>query len=73
MIGDLLPVGLGEFKPALLDELEQIPGDVDYLEIHPEFGVLVFEGVVAMRRRNQDFLHAMIDKILDVFPGQASE
>ncbi len=46
---------------------------MNHLKVHLEFGILVFEGMVAMRGRNQDFLHPMIDKGLDVFPGQAFE
>jgi heterodisulfide reductase subunit C len=34
-----------------------------------DFGILVFEGVIAMRGRNKNFLHPIIDKSFDVFPG----
>ena len=46
---------------------------MNHLKVHHKFGVLVFEGMVAMRGRNKDFLHPIIDKSFDVFPGQAFE
>src|SRR4030042_2950631 len=44
-----------------------------HLEVHHKFGILVLEGMVAMRGRNKDFLPPVIDKSLDIFSGQASE
>ena len=38
-----------------------------------ELGVLVLEGVVAVRRRDQDLLDAVVDEVLDVLLGQALE
>jgi hypothetical protein len=42
---------------------------MDYLKAGLEFGILVFEGVKAMRGRKKDLLHPMFDKSFDVFPG----
>ena len=56
-----------------MNELEQILGDVNHLKVHLEFGIFVLEGVVAMRRGNEDLLHSIVDKSLDVFLGQALE
>ena len=71
MISHFLPIRLGEPKPSILNKLGYILGDMNHLKVHFEFGILVFEGMVAMRRRNKDFLDAIIDKSFDVFPGQA--
>ena len=60
-------------RASLLDELEQILGDVDHLEVHPELRVLVLEGVVAVGRGDQDLLHAVVDEGLDVLSGQLLE
>ena len=46
---------------------------MDHLEAHLELRILVLEGVVAMRGRNKDLLHAIVDKRLDVFLGQFFE
>ena len=62
-----------KLKPSLIHQLEQILGDMNHLKVHPEFRILVLEGVVAMRGRNKDFLHPIIDKGFDVFLGQAFE
>ncbi|GAJ20542.1 unnamed protein product [marine sediment metagenome] len=69
MISNFLTILLGELKPTLINKLEQILGDMNYLKVDLKFGILVFEGVVAMGRRNKDFLHPIIDKGFDVFPG----
>ena len=62
-----------DVKLSLVDKLGEILGDVDDLEVHLEFRVLVLEGVVAMGGRDKDFLHAMVDKGLDVLLGQFLE
>jgi hypothetical protein len=46
---------------------------MDHFKGHPKFGILVFEGVIAVGGIHNDFFHAMIDEGLDVFPGQALE
>ena len=46
---------------------------MDHLEVHHEFRIFVFEGVVAMGGRNKDLLHPIIDKGFDVFLGQSFE
>jgi len=48
---------------------EEILGAMDHLEVHFELRILVLEGVVAMRGRNKDLLHAMVDKRFDIFLG----
>jgi len=42
---------------------------MNHLEVHLKFGILVLEGVVAMRGRKKDFLHPIFDKSFDVFSG----
>jgi hypothetical protein len=46
---------------------------MNHLEVYPEFGVLVLEAMVAMRGRDKDFFHPIIDKRFDIFLGQAFE
>jgi hypothetical protein len=46
---------------------------MNHLKVHPKFRILVFEGVVAMRGGNKNFLDPMIDKRFDVCAGQAFE
>jgi hypothetical protein len=46
---------------------------MDHFKVHPKFGILVFERVVAVRGRNKDFLHPIFDKGFDIFSGQAFE
>ena len=43
------------------------------LEVHHKFGILVFIGVVTMRGRDQNFFHAIVDKVFNVFTGQIFE
>jgi len=73
MVGDLLPVLLGNGKPPLVEELEQVLGDVDHLEVHHELGILVLEGMVAMGGLNKYLLYPVIDKGLDVLFRQLLE
>ena len=67
-----LPYSLRDLRLPFVDQLEQILGDMDDLEVHLELGILVLEGVVAMGGRDQDLLHPVVDKGLDVLLGQAS-
>ena len=46
---------------------------MDDLEVHLELRVLVLEGMVAMGRGDKDLLHPVVDKGLDVLPGQLLE
>jgi hypothetical protein len=43
------------------------------LKIHHKFRVFVFKGMVAMGGGNKDFLDTIINKVFDVFLGQALE
>src|SRR3989304_5507277 len=73
VIGDFLSVLPDGFQPAGLHQLGQQLGDVNDFEIDAEFRIFVLEAVIAMRGRNQDFLDAAVDEILDVFLGQMFE
>jgi len=46
---------------------------MDHLEIHPELRVFVLEGMVAVGGGHEDLLYTVLDKGLDVFPGQLLE
>jgi hypothetical protein len=73
VISDLLPIFLGGFEPPFVNELGKILGGMDHLKVHLELGIFILEGVVAVRRRNENFLHSVFDKRLDVLPSQAFE
>ena len=73
MISNFLPVLFRQFKLSVVNELEQILGDMNHVKVDLELGILVFEGVVAMGGGNEDFIDPMVDEGLDVFSGQAFE
>ena len=73
MIGNLLWVFTAHGKLAGIEQFGEILGDVNDLKGYLEFRVFVLEGVVTVGRRNKDCLHAMVDKGLDVLPGQFLE
>ena len=41
-----------------------ILGNMNHLKVHHEFGIFVFEGLVAVGGRNEDFLYTIINKVL---------
>ena len=48
-------------------------GYMDDLEVDLELGIFVFEGVKAVRGRDNDLLHPAVDECLDVLSGKAFE
>ena len=70
MIGNPLPILTGDLKPSFFNKLGQILGYMNHLKVHHEFRILIFKGMVTMGGRNEDLLHAVINKVLDVFLRQ---
>ena len=71
MISHFLFIRLGELKPSLMNKLEYKLRDMNDFKVYLKFGILVSKGVKAMGGRNKDLIHPVVDKRLDVFPGQA--
>ena len=47
-------------------------GYMDDLEVHLELGILILEGVIAVRGGDNDLFHPAVDEGLDVLSGEAS-
>ena len=73
MIGHFLRIFLIDGESSLIDQLKEVFGKMNNLEVDHEFGILILEGMVAMRRRDQNLLHSAFHKVLDIFLGQPFE
>ena len=73
MIGDFLLKWMAELEAALIEQFQQILTDMDNFKVDHEFGIFVFKGMVAVGGRDQYFFDPMVDKGLDIFPGQGRE